>query len=205
MYRIISSIDLHSHLIWHLLLTQELTDMFKCQFSSIAIAILLLSPSLAGANEALAFTDLSVGEIQITATDRGTLITTPNIFIETPTTNNNRVLSRQRTSIRSSKTTNLPTVTRPRVEIDDEYDDEPVATRSPLYRTNPFPSIPQVPFDRSLPTVRSYSIRTTSVDNDSFSEQRQSLQCSGGGTVSQSSSTTINGRTVKTQFRSKCK
>jgi hypothetical protein len=169
--------------------------MFKCQFGMLAIAILLLSPSCVRANETIAFTDLSIGDLQITTTDRSTLISTPNIFIATPT------------SVRSNKNT-LPTVTRPRVEIDidDENDGgEPVVTSSPRYRVSPIPSIPQVPFDRSLPTIRSYSIRTTSVDNNSFSEQRQSVRCSGGGTVSQSSSTTINGRTVKTQFRSQCK
>lgn len=192
---------------WHLLLTYGLTDMFKRQFGTLAIAMLLLSPSLASASEVLAFTDLSVGEIQITATDRRTLIMTPNIFIETPTMSSRRATSRQQTSIRSGKNTSLPTVNRPRVEIDDEYDDddEPVITRSSLYRTTPIPNIPQIPFVRSIPTVRGYSVRTTSVDRDSFSEQRQSIQCSGGGTVSQSSSTTVNGRTVKTQFRSKCK
>jgi hypothetical protein len=180
--------------------------MFKRQFGSIAIAMLLLSPSLVSANEAIAFTDLSVGELQITTTDRGTLITTPNIFISTPTTTDSRGQSRQRTSIRSSKNTTIPIV-RPRVEIDDEYDDddEPVVTRSPFYRTSPIPSIPHIPFVRSIPTARTYSIRTTSVDRNTFSEQRQSVQCSGGGTVTQSSSTTINGRTVKTQFSSKCK
>jgi hypothetical protein len=176
--------------------------MFKRQLGSIAIAMLLLSPSLVSANEALAFTDLSVGELQITTTDRGTLITTPNIFIAT----DNQLQSRQRTSIRSGKNTSLPTATRGRVEIDEEYDDdEPVVTRSRFYRTSPIPSIPEIPFVRSIPTVRTYSIRTTSIDRNSFSEQRQSVQCSGGGTVSQSSSTTVNGRTVKSQFHSKCK
>jgi hypothetical protein len=181
--------------------------MFKRQFGTIAIAMLLLSPSLVSANEVIAFTDLSVGDIQITTSDRGTLITTPNIFIVAPTTTDSQVLSRQRTSIHSSKSTTLPTI-RPRVEIDDEYDDdddEPVATRSPFYRTSPIPSIPQIPFVRSIPTARGYSIRTTSIDRDTYSDVRQSVQCSGGGSVTQSSSTTINGRTVKTQFRHKCK
>ena len=182
--------------------------MFKRQFGTLAIAMLLLSPSLASANEVLAFTDLSVGDIQITTTDRGTLITTPNIFIVTPTTTDSRVLNRQRTSIRTSKTTTLPTI-RPRVEIDDEYDDddddEPVVTRSPLYRISPIPSIPQIPFVRSIPTMRGYSIRTTRIDRDTYSDQRQSVQCRGGGSVTQSSSTTINGRTVKTQVRHQCK
>jgi hypothetical protein len=196
--------DLHSHLIWHLLLTYGLTDMFKRQFGTLAIAMLLLSPGLVSANEAIAFTDLSVGDIQITTSDRGTLIATPNIFIATPTTTDSQILSRQQPSIRSNKIT-VPTV-RPRVEIDDEYDDdEPVATRSSFYRISPIPSIPQIPFVRSIPTLRGYSVRTTSVDRDTFSEQRQSVQCSGGGTVTQSSSTTVNGRTVKTQFRHKCK
>jgi hypothetical protein len=176
--------------------------MFIRQLGSIAIAMLLLSPSLVSANEALAFTDLSVGELQITTTDRGTLITTPNIFIAA----DDRLQSRQRTSVRSGKNTSLPTVTRGRIEIDEEYDDdEPVVTRSRFYRTSPIPSIPEIPFVRSIPTARTYSIRTTSIDRNSFSEQRQSVQCSGGGTVSQSSSTTINGRTVKSQFHSKCK
>ncbi len=179
--------------------------MFKCQFGTLAIAILLLSPSWVSANEAIAFTDLSVGELQITATDRGTLLTTPNIFITTPTTAENRGLSGQRTSIRTNKSSTVTSV-RSRVEIEDDDDsDLPVVSSSPRYRISPIPSIPQIPFDRSLPTVRTYSIRTTSVDNNSFSEQRQSVRCSGGGTVSQSSSTTINGRTVTTQFRSQCK
>jgi hypothetical protein len=194
-------------MIWHILLSSGLTDMFKHQFGTLALAMLLLSPSVASANEVLAFTDLSVGDIQITATDRSTLIMTPNIFILTPTTTENRGFSRQRTSIRSGRNTTLPTI-RPRVEIDDEYDDdddEPVATRSPFYRISPIPSIPQVPFVRSIPTMRGYSIRTTSIDRNNYSDQRQSVQCSGGGTVTQSSSTTINGRTVKTQFSHKCR
>jgi hypothetical protein len=171
--------------------------MFKCQFGTLAIAISLLLPSVATANEAIAFTDLSVGEIQITTTDRGTLITTPNIFIATPTTDY-RVGGNNRTAV--------STITRPQIEIDDDDDDDvPVVTRSSAYRTSPIPSIPQVPFVRSFPSMRNYTVRTTSIGRDSYTEQHQSVSCSGGGTVTQSSSTTINGRTVKTQFRSKCK
>jgi hypothetical protein len=164
--------------------------MFKCQFGTLAIAVSLLLPSVATANEAIAFTDLSVGEIQITSTDRGTLITTPNIFIATPTATDYRARS---------------IITRPQIEIDDDDDDLPVVSRSSAYRTSPIPSIPQIPFIRSFPTMRNYTVRTTNIGRDSYSEQYQSVSCSGGGTVTQSSSTTINGRTVRTQFRSKCK
>jgi hypothetical protein len=164
--------------------------MFKCQFGTLAIAVSLLLPSVATANEAIAFTELSVGEIQITSTDRGTLITTPNIFIATPTATDYRARS---------------IITRPQIEIDDDDDDLPVVSRSSAYRTSPIPSIPQIPFIRSFPTMRNYTVRTTNIGRDSYSEQYQSVSCSGGGTVTQSSSTTINGRTVRTQFRSKCK
>jgi hypothetical protein len=172
--------------------------MFKCQFGTLAIAISLLLPSVATANEAIAFTDLSVGEIQITTSDRGTLITTPNIFIAAPTPTDYRAPSSKRNAV--SKI-----ITRPQIEIDDDDDDLPVVTRSSAYRTFSIPSIPQIPFVRSFPTMRNYTVRTTSVGRDSYTDQQQSVSCSGGGTVTQSTSTTINGRTVKTQFQSKCK
>lgn len=189
-----------------LLLTDEVIYMSKRQFGLAAIAILLLSPNLVYANETNQGTSLTVGNIHITKTGKGTSIKTPKIQIETPKATDDRMLlsrsrRRSRTQIRR-KRISAPTTIRPHV---DPNDDEPKIIRTPTMPSVPkVPSVPQSTI--RTPTVRSSTIRTTSDDNDSHSvsEQHQSIQCSGSGSSVSQSSTTINGRTVNSEVRSNC-
>jgi hypothetical protein len=185
--------------------------MSKRLFGLTAIAILLLSPTLVSANEPIDATHLTVGKIQITTNNNRTSINTPNLQLDTPTTTDSPLLSRRQRS-RTLVRKRTPAVVRPRVEIDD--DNEPIVIIFPSQSTPTIPNVPKVPSVpsvqtstiRTIPTVRSSTIRTTRDDNDSLSvsEQHQSVQCNGNGTVSQSSSSTINGRTVKSEVRYKC-
>ncbi len=185
--------------------------MSKRLFGLTAIAILLLSPTLVSANEPLDATHLTVGKIQIDTNNNRKSINTPNIQVDTPTTTDSRLLSRRQRS-RTLVRKRIPAVVLPRVDLDD--DNEPIVIIFPSQSSPTIPNVPKVPSVpsvqtstiRTTPTVRSSIIRTTSDENDSLAvtEQRQSVQCSGGGTVSQSSSSTINGRTVKSATRYKC-
>ncbi len=179
--------------------------MSKRQFGIIAIAILLLSPTLVSAHDLDEGTSLSVGKIHINTNSSGTRLETPNIQIDTPQATEQRTLisrtRRSRTQIRR-KRTSAPAIIRPRVDPDDN---EPSIIRTPTMPK--VPSVPSVPTSTiRTPTVRSSTIRTTSNNDESstVSEQRQSVQCSGSGSTVSQSSTTVNGRTVNSEVRSNC-
>ena len=157
--------------------------MFNRQFGLLLIAALVLSPTLVHADDIDEDNNLSVGNVQIMTTPNGSSVRTPNIQIDSPTkTVENRSIfnrnrQRTRTSVIRRGRTTPSGIFRRRVE-----QNETVTTTT----TNP--SV----FRRST-TSRS------SNGSESVSEQRQSVNCSGGGSVRQSSTTTVNGRTVHSE------
>jgi hypothetical protein len=161
--------------------------MFNRQFSLLVMATLLLSPTLVEANEIGRDTHLSVGNIQIHNTAIGTKIQTPNIQIGTPKTTENRVLvSRTRrryrqTAIRRTRTS-APAIFRQRTIIDAD-EQATIIT----------PSI-----------IRSTPIQSSSNSSQAVNAQRQSIQCSGGGSVVAQTTSTVNGRTIRSESRSNC-
>ncbi|WP_373547163.1 hypothetical protein [Chamaesiphon sp.] len=160
--------------------------MFNRQFSLLVIATLLLSPNLVNANEIDENPNLSIGNVQIQTTESGTTIQTPKIKITTPKATENRVIiSRTRrrnlTQVRRGRTS-TPAMIRQRVE-------------SNRQNTNP------------TAQIRNSTIRSSRNEDSSESiiEQQQSVQCSGSGSsVSQSSSTTVNGRTISSEVSKNC-
>ncbi|WP_310484029.1 hypothetical protein [Chamaesiphon sp. VAR_48_metabat_403] len=191
--------------------------MFHRQLGLLAIATLLLSPSLVHANEIDGDRNLSVGNVRIINTSNGTLIQTPNIRVNSPTTTEQPVLisrirrgTRIRTIRRIPTTTNTTTIRRttgtsaPLIfnsKINSNSQQTTVTTT-----TSP---LPNTTVSTPTTTVRSSTIRTSSGDESSSqsstSEQQQSVQCSGGsGTVVSQSSSTVNGRTVNSEVRRNC-
>ena len=160
--------------------------MFNRQFSLLVIATLLLSPNLVNANEIDENPNRSIGNIQIQTTESGTTIQTPNIKITTPKATENRVIiSRTRRRnldrVRRGRTA-TPAIIRQRVESNREI---------------------------TTPTtqIRNSTIRSSRNEDSSEStiEQQHSVQCSGSGSsVSQSSSTTVNGRTISSESSKNC-
>jgi hypothetical protein len=158
--------------------------MFNRQFGLLVIAALVLSPTLVHADDIDEDNNLSVGNVQILTTPNGSSVRTPNIQIDTPTkTAENRSIfnrnrQRTRTSVIRRGRTTPSGIFRRRAE-----QNETVTTTT---TTNP--SV----FRRST-TSRS------SNGSGSVSEQRQSVNCSSGSSVRQSSTTTVNGRTVHSE------
>ena len=156
--------------------------MFNRQFGLLLIAALVLSPTLVHADDIDEDNNLSVGNVQILTTPNGSSVRTPNIQIDSPTkTAENRSIfnrNRQRTRTSVIRGGRTPSgIFRRRAE-----QNETVTTTT----TNP--SV----FRRST-TSRS------SNGSESVSEQRQSVNCSSGSSVRQSSTTTVNGRTVHSE------
>ncbi|WP_295621191.1 hypothetical protein [Chamaesiphon sp. GL140_3_metabinner_50] len=192
--------------------------MFNRQLSLLAIATLLLSPNLVHANEIDIDRNLSVGNIQIINTTNGTLIQTPNIQVNTPTTTEQPVLIS-----RIKRRTRIPAVRRIPTTTNTTTIRRTTGTSAPLIFNNKINStqttvttttspVPNTTVPTPTTTVRSSTTRTSSGDENtsqsgsqsSTSEQQQSVQCSGSGTVVSQSSSTVNGRTVNSEVRRNC-
>jgi hypothetical protein len=200
-----------------LLSNPEVTIMFNRQFSLLAIATLLLSPNLVHANEIEIDRNLAVGNIQIINTSNGTLIKTPNIQVNTPTTTEQPTLIS-----RIGRRTRIPAVRRIPTTTNTTTIRRNTGTSAPLIFNKKINSnstqttvttttspVPNTTIPSPTTTVRSSTIRTSSGDENSSqsstSEQQQSVQCSGGsGTVVSQSSSTVNGRTVNSEVRRNC-
>jgi hypothetical protein len=194
--------------------------MFNRQLSLLAIATLLLSPNLVHANEIDSNRNLSVGNIRIINTSNGTLIQTPNIQVNTPTTTERPVLIsriRRRTRIpavrRIPTTTNTTTIQRTtRTSAPLIFNNKINSNSTQTTVTTTTSPVPNTTVSTPTTTVRSSTIRTSSGDENitqsstqsSTSEQQQSVQCSGSGTVVSQSSSTVNGRTVNSEVRRNC-
>ena len=160
--------------------------MFNRQFSLLVMATLLLSPNLVQANEIDRDTHLSVGNIQIHNTAIGTKIQTPNLTIGTPKTTENRVLvSRTRRRYRT------PAIRRTRISTPAIFRQRTVDADEQV--TIITPSV-----------IRSAPIQSSSNSSQSVNQQRQSIQCSGGGSVVAQTTSTVNGRTVRSESRTNC-
>ena len=161
--------------------------MFNRQFSLLVIATLLLSPNLVNANEIDENQNLSIGNVQIQTTEIGTTIQTPKIKITTPKATENRVI------ISRTRRRNLDRVRRGRTAT-------PAIIRQRVEDSNRQITTPTT-------QIRNSTIRSSRNEDRSEStiEQQQSVQCSGSGSsVSQSSSSTVNGRTISSEVRKNC-
>jgi hypothetical protein len=198
--------------------------MFKRHFSLLAIATLLLSPTVAQADLIDSDGNISVGNMRIQNTGSGTVIQTPKIQVTNPSSTDNRI-SVNRTTRRRSR---IPAVRRPRTSAPmilnkkTSTDSSTTVIRTPTPVSIPaIPNIPTPTIRNSTiqnstirssgggtqyptPTTRSTTIRSSSGDSETVNEQHQSIQCSGGGSSVSQSSTTINGRTVNSEVRSNC-
>jgi hypothetical protein len=168
--------------------------MFNRQFSPIAIAILLLSPSLVCADEIDGDPNLTVGNVQIVTSGNLTTIVTPKIQISTPKIPESRLLiSRTHRRSRANVVRRTRTSTRS-ISIDKKVNaDLPITVTTTTY---PIPG----------GTTRSSTIRSSSNGSQSVSEQQQSIQCSNnsGGSVVSQSTATVNGRTISSEVRTNC-
>ena len=195
--------------------------MFKRHFSFLAIATLLLSPTVAQSEIVNSDGNLSVGNVQILNTSHGTVIQTPKVQVTNPKSTDTR-LSVNRTRRRSRLPVRHPRTSTPMI-INNKVNTNSSTT---VIRTTSPASIPNIPTPtirnstiqtptiiRSsggdtqypTPTVRSSTVRSSSGDSESVTEQHQSIQCSGSGSsVSQSSTTTVNGRTVHSESHRNC-
>lgn len=196
--------------------------MINRHFSLLAIAALLLSPTVAQSEIVNSDGNLSVGNVRILNTSSGTVIQTPKVQVTNPKSTDNR-LSVNRTRRRSRIPAVRHTGTSKPMIINSKVNTNSSTT---VIRTNTPASIPtiQTPTIRNstiqtptiirstggdtqypTPTVRSSTVRSSSGDSESVVEQHQSVQCSGSGSsVSQSSSTTVNGRTVHSESHRNC-
>ena len=171
--------------------------MFNRQFGLLLIAALVLSPTLVHADDIDEDNNLSVGNVQIMTTPNGSSVRTPNIQIDSPTkTAENRSIfnrnrQRTRTSVIRRGRTTPSGIFRRRVE-----QNETVTTTT----TNPSVFRRSTTTTTTNPSVfRRSTTSRSSNGSESVSEQRQSVNCSGGGSVRQSSTTTVNGRTVHSE------
>jgi hypothetical protein len=180
--------------------------MFKRQFSLLAIATLLLSPTLVHADEIGESTNISVGNIQIQTDGYGfTKIQTPNVNITTAQPIANRWLI-------SSRKRRIRTPVRKPVVKSGQMISAPVVTSQPPIAQPPIaqPTIAQPPSDSTNRSVvqQTSTIRSSShtSNNGSHSEQQSSVECSssGSGTSVTRSTQTINGRTVSSEVRTNC-
>jgi hypothetical protein len=181
--------------------------MLKRQFSLLAIATLLLSPTLVHADEIGESTNISAGNVRIQTDEYGvTKIQTPNVNITTAQPFANRWLissrkRRTRTSIRKPVVKSGQMISTPSVRSQPPIAQPPIAQ----------PPISQPPSDSTNRSVvnQTSTIRSSSTtsNNGSHSEQHSSVECSssGSGTSSVTRSTqTINGRTVSAEVRTNC-
>ncbi len=176
--------------------------MFNRQFGLLVMAVLLLSPSLAQANDD---DDLSVGNVRIQTTRSSTSVKTPNIQIESPRTTDNhsvfaRTNRRNRAPIRRGQNTapsgnifnqgNSPSgnIFNQGNAPSGNIFNQRVEQRNETVTTTNNPSI-----------FRNSTTRSSSNGSESVTQQSHSVSCSGGSSVHQSSSTTVNGRTVHSE------
>jgi hypothetical protein len=171
--------------------------MFNRQFSLLTIAILLLSPNLATANEIDRDTNnpnnpnnLSVGNVRIITTSNGTTIQTPKIQINAPKPPEQpRLISRTRRRSRSSVMGRIRTST------------PPISTKK-------VSSYNQTTVTATTTSLPNHTIRSSSHNSQPVNEQQQSIRCSNSDDtiVSQSTSTitTINGRTISSEIHTNC-
>jgi hypothetical protein len=158
--------------------------MLKRQIGLVAIVTLLLLPNLVSAAEIPENTNLSSSNVRVQISDRGgVIIQTPNINIDTTKPVIERVIiSRKYRRYRT------PIVKRGRIV-------SPTIVR-------------QQAIDRVTPTVehvdsiRNSTIRTSTNDSHTISEQH--VQCHGSGSSIVQSSQTINGRTVSSEVQTNC-
>jgi hypothetical protein len=157
--------------------------MLKHQLSLLAIATILLSSTLARADDISGGKNLSVGNIQIQASDSGNVsIQTPSINIQTLKSVDGRVISRTRRRSR------IPVV-RGRVI----YSPATLRQRAVVKTT-----LVEYP-DR----VHNSTIRTSTNNSQTINEQH--VQCHGSGSSSiVQSSQTIDGKTVSSEVHNNC-
>ena len=168
---------------------------------------------------------MSVGNVQIRTTNNGTVLQTPKIQVSTPTATGKVITSRTR---RRSRTTivrpkqqviiSKPSVIRPQrvgtsappVIIINTPTSNPTIQNSTISTPTSHPTVPSstVSLPTSNPRVRRSTIRNSTYGSESVSTQQQSIQCSsddeGSSSVSQSTST-VNGRTVRSETRTNCR
>lgn len=185
--------------------------MFKRHFSLLAIAALLLSPHVVQANQIDGDGNLSVGNVRIQTTGSGTIIQTPKIQVNTPKSTDNRVSvnrtrRRSRIPVIRRPRTSAPMILNNRVSTDSQTtvitNTTPIST--PIIRNSTIRSSSGDAQPDPTSTTRSSTIRSSSGNSESVNEQHQSIRCSGGGSSVSQSSTTVNGRTVKSEVRSNC-
>jgi hypothetical protein len=198
--------------------------MFKRHFTLLAIATLLLSPTVAQADLIDSDGNLSVGNMRIQNTGSGTLIQSPKIQVNNPKSTDNRIglnRTRRRSRVPVRARTSSPMILNKKMNSDSST----TVIRTPASVSIPaIPAIPNIsnPTIRNstiqnstirssggdnqypTPTTRSTTVRSSSGDSETVSEQHQSIQCSGGGSSVSQSSTTVNGRTVNSEVRSNC-
>jgi hypothetical protein len=180
--------------------------MLKRQFSLLAIATLLLSPTLVHADEIGESTNISAGNVRIQTDEYGvTKIQTPNVNITTAQPFANRWLissrkRRTRTPVRKPVMKSGKMISAPSVRS------QPPIAQPPISQ----PPISQPPIDSTNRSVvnQTSTIRSSSQtsNNGSHSEQHSSVECSssGSGTSVTRSTQTINGRTVSSEVRTNC-
>ena len=185
--------------------------MLNRQFSLLVMISLLLSPDLVHADEIDGNRNLSVGNVQIRTTNNGTVLQTPKIQVSTPTATGKVITSRTRRRVRT-------TIVRPKQQVIISKPSvilpQRVGTSAPPViiintpTSNPTIRTSTISTPSSTPTVRRSTIRTSTNGSESVSTQQQSIQCSsddeGSSSVSQSTST-VNGRTVRSETRTNCR
>ena len=184
--------------------------MFNRQFSLLVIVSLLLSTDLVHANEIDGDRNVSVGNVQIRTTPNGTVLQTPKIQVSTPKATGkvptNRTRRRVRTAIVRPKRQVIiskPSLIPPQ-QVGTSAPQPTIIISTPT--SHPTTPVSTTSTPTSTPTVqRSTTIRTST--NGSVSTQQQSIQCNsddeGSSSVSQSTST-VNGRTVRSETRTNC-
>jgi hypothetical protein len=153
--------------------------MLKHQLSLLAIATILLSSTLARADDISGGKNLSVGNIQIQTSDSGNVsIQTPSINIQALKSVDGRVISRIRRRARIPVVRYSPAILRQRAVV----------------KTTPV----EYP-DR----VHNSTIRTSTNNSQTINEQH--VQCHGSGSSSiVQSSQTIDGKTVSSEVHTNC-
>lgn len=156
--------------------------MFNRQFGLLVIAVLVLSPTLVHADDIDEDHNLSVGNVQIQTTPNGSSVRTPNIQIDSPTktAENRSIFNRNRQRTRTS------VIRRGRTTPSGIFHRRAEQNETVTTTTNPS-------------VFRRSTTSSSSNGSESVSEQRQSVNCSSGSSVHQSSTTTVNGRTVHSE------
>jgi hypothetical protein len=180
--------------------------MLKRQFSLLAIATLLLSPTLVHANEVSENTNISVANIWIQTDGYGvTNIQTPNVNITTAQPFINRWLMSSRKQ-RIRKSVRKPIVKSEKMISTPAVKSQPTIAQPPITQ----PPIAQPPTNSTNRSVvqQTSTIRSSSQtsNNGSRSENHSSVECSssGSGTSVTRSTQTINGRTISSEVRTNC-